>query len=119
MENVASLERKPDIWGNAVFLPVKTGSIDTVFASMVLEHISEPDVFMKEISRILKPNSKLILLTPQSYPLHHEQFDFYRFTKLGIKYLMEKNNIEIISLKQNGRFYVHIGEMIVQREISV
>ena len=80
---------------------------------MVLEYINEPDIFIKEISRALKPKGKLILSTLQAYPVHHEKFDFFRFTKHGIKYLLGKNNLEIVSLKYNGRFFVHIGEMIV------
>lgn len=113
LETITSTNRMPDIWGNAIFLPIKSNSVNTVFTSMVLEHINEPEFFIKEIFRILKPEGKLILTTVQSYPLHHDKYDFFRFTKHGIKYLFEKNNLQIISIKQNGRFFVHIGEMIV------
>jgi len=113
LEIAQSKNRKPDIWGDAIFLPLKSDSVDTVFSSMVLEYINEPDIFIKEISRALKPKGKLILSTLQAYPVHHEKFDFFRFTKHGIKYLLGKNNLEIVSLKYNGRFFVHIGEMIV------
>lgn len=46
-------------------LPFDSEKFDVVFSKSVIEHISNPTHLMKEISRILKPNGLLIILTPE------------------------------------------------------
>jgi ubiquinone/menaquinone biosynthesis C-methylase UbiE len=45
-------------------IPLEDGSVDVVTALAVLEHLTEPNVFAKEILRILKFRGKCILTTP-------------------------------------------------------
>lgn len=45
-------------------IPLDDGTADTVILTDVLEHISQPYVLMKEISRILSVGGKLILGVP-------------------------------------------------------
>ena len=112
MENRPDLFAKPDIWGDGMHLPIKSRSIDTAVSFMVLEHISEPDLFLKEVNRVMRVDGIIILSTVQAYPIHHNKYDFYRYTRLGLRYLFEKNGCEIVSIKPHGRFFVHISEMI-------
>lgn len=44
--------------------PLKDGSIDTLVSLETFEHLEDPDSFLKEAKRVLKPNGKLILSTP-------------------------------------------------------
>ncbi len=111
LESTETVTHKPDFWADGLFLPVQTQSLNTVFSAMVLEHICEPDLFIKEVSRILKKDGKLIMSTVQSFPIHHDKYDFFRYTKHGLRYLLEKNGIELIEIRQNGKYYAHIGEM--------
>ena len=103
---------KPDIWGNGMHLPIKAKAVDSVVSFMVLEHISEPELFIQEVRRVIKPEGTVILSTVQAYPIHHEKYDFFRYTRLGLHYLFEKYGFEIIDLKPHGRFFVHIGELL-------
>ena len=45
---------------------VKTESIDFVVTFQVIEHIQNDDLFLNEIKRVLKPEGKLIMTTPNS-----------------------------------------------------
>jgi len=45
-------------------LPFKSGSVDTVIAGEIIEHLINPFRFLLEIKRILKKNGELILSTP-------------------------------------------------------
>jgi len=72
------------IIGDAQRLPFSDRSVDIVFSNSVLEHI--PDIFMvlKEVSRILQKNGKLVFTVPD------DQFGNYLFLyvlaeKLGLK----------------------------------
>lgn len=44
--------------------PCYDSDYDIVFSKSVIEHIYNPDHFIKECKRVLKPNGKLILLSP-------------------------------------------------------
>lgn len=44
--------------------PFPSNYFDICFSKSVVEHLNNPDNYMKEIYRILKPNGKLILMIP-------------------------------------------------------
>jgi len=69
--------------------PYEDASFDIVFSKSVIEHIWNPDHFMKEQLRVLKPGGRLITLTPD---WHSQMFIFYDdythvhpYTTTGIK----------------------------------
>lgn len=45
-------------------MPFKGNSFDTIIALELIEHLYNPDVFLKECRRILKKNGRIILSTP-------------------------------------------------------
>ncbi len=98
-----------DIIADAVFLPLQSDSIDVVLCNQVLEHESEPDKLLVEISRILKEGGLLILSAPQMGRLHGEPYDYYRYTRWGLKYLIEKNGMKIDIVESHGGFFRSIG----------
>jgi predicted SAM-dependent methyltransferase len=53
---------------NKIPYPFKDNSIDYIYTSQTLEHLSIPcDIFLKECYRILKPDGKLELITPNMF----------------------------------------------------
>lgn len=50
-------------------LPFRTGSVDSVVASEVYEHLQHPAGFLDEVRRILKPGGRLVLTTPNTQSL--------------------------------------------------
>jgi SAM-dependent methyltransferase len=83
-------------------LPLENESVDCVLSTSVLEHICEPQVLFKEISRILAKDGYLILSVPFLYHLHEEPFDYYRYTPHGLKHLAKEAGLEIVSLEHYG-----------------
>jgi len=81
-----SLHKKDavDIFANAHQLPFKKDTFDTVLCLEILEHVKQPLEVLKEIYRVLKPGCVLILSAPQTYWLHNDPKDFYRFTQQGL-----------------------------------
>jgi SAM-dependent methyltransferase len=84
-----TVNSSPDIIGEATNIPVESNTVDIVFSTQVIEHISEPKDMIKECYRVLKPGGFLILTGPFYWPLHEEPYDFYRFTKYGFEYLLQ------------------------------
>ncbi|MCI0415649.1 methyltransferase domain-containing protein [bacterium] len=87
-----------DVRGTALALPFVDSAFHTVLCSEVLEHVPEPSRLLVEVERVLKPGGILILTTPQTWGLHLEPFDFYRYTKHGLRYLAEKSKLNVIEL---------------------
>lgn len=100
----------PDILADAQDLPLADNFCQTASMISVLEHIPEPLIALKEASRILKPDGKLILITVQNYPLHDSPFDFYRYTRFSLKNLLEESGLKVNSIKPIGSYPVFAGQ---------
>lgn len=48
-------------------LPFEDGTFDVVFSKSVVEHISSPENYFKEMLRVLKPNGRIIIMVPNWY----------------------------------------------------
>jgi SAM-dependent methyltransferase len=88
---------KPDIYGDALSLPIQPNSIDVVLLIDVLEHISDTDRLLGEIHNILKADGAVIISCPFLYPLHDEPRDFVRYTLHGFEELATRNGFSITS----------------------
>ena len=93
-----SKNEKLDVRGTALALPFQNETFDTVVCSEVLEHVPEPSKLIAEVQRVLRPGGILLLTTPQTWGLHLEPFDFYRYTKHGLRYLAEKSNLKVLEI---------------------
>lgn len=83
-------------------IPLADEMFDTVLMTDVLEHISNPELVMSEISRLLKPKGKLILTVPFFYRLHEKPYDYFRYTEFSLKMFCDKNKLNILSLEAYG-----------------
>lgn len=105
----------PDIIGDAMSLPVKSGCIDTVLATELMEHLPSPDRFLTEVARILRHGGALILSVPFMEPLHEEPRDFYRFTPYGLRWLMEEHGFSVRHAWSRGGWWsVVLGSFVNQ-----
>lgn len=96
----------PDILADINNLPLPAKYSDTVLLLMVLEHLSDPQLALLEINRVLKKNGILILSTLQSYPLHDRPYDFFRFTKYGLLHLLETSGFKVVTHKAEGNMFI-------------
>ena len=101
-----------DAYGDAVALPLRDVVADAVVAFQVLEHTPKPREVIKEAYRVLKPRGALLLTVPQSYPIHGEPHDYFRYTAYGIRHLLEEAGFRVVSIRQNGHFGSYMGLML-------
>ena len=52
------------IQGDVAALPFRNESFDWVLSNQVIEHVQEADVLLGEARRVLRPNGRLLLTTP-------------------------------------------------------
>lgn len=95
----------PDLVGSVLDLPVRSESVDAVICTQVLEHVPEPARGVAEMHRVLRPGGKLYVTVPQSWGLHYEPHDYFRFTKYGVAYLLERAGFRIRAIEQMGGLF--------------
>ena len=114
-----------DIVGDAhaasSFLPLR--SFDAVMSFVVFEHLLMPWKAVIEMNRVLKEGAIGLIMAPQSWPLHEEPCDYFRFSAHAWKALLNRaTGFEIIEAAQGGRAYMvphalnpvcHFGEVHV------
>ncbi len=96
--------RKPDIFGDAMELPLQDATFDTALLLQVLEHLDDPQKALNEAYRILRKNGFIIISVPFMYPIHDAPYDYYRFTEHAIKKMLKKAGFNIVKLQTGGSF---------------
>lgn len=81
-------------------LPIMDEAFDTVVSFQVLDDLPEPLLFLEECFRILKSGGHLYMTVPFMWKIHEEPYDYYRFTKYGLEYLLIKSNFKEVSVEE-------------------
>ena len=92
--------------------PVPGGSYDTVLCSEVLEHVADPAAALAEIRRVLKPGGQLVLTVPFLGRLHEEPHDYYRFTRHGLRTLLEAATLKVDNIEPTGSVASFLGHQV-------
>jgi SAM-dependent methyltransferase len=80
-----------DICADAASLPFPADSFHTVLCTEVLEHVPEPKLVIDEFERVLKPDGRIIMTCCQTFQLHEQPRDYYRYTRFGLEYLLSRS----------------------------
>jgi SAM-dependent methyltransferase len=103
---------RADVTAFGEALPFRTGTFDAVICTEVLEHVPEPGDFLREVFRVILPGGVLLLTTPQTWGLHEEPYDFYRYTKYGLEYLFRKAGFEIVEISPTTGTLGTVGQRL-------
>lgn len=76
-------------------LPAENNSFDLVISTQVLEHVYDPEVYLSECSRVLKPSGRLLLTTHGIWPYHADPVDYWRWTGSGLMKAATNSQLEI------------------------
>ena len=88
--------KKADFFYDGKKFPFNDSEFDSLVTNQVLEHVFNPDEFLSEINRVLKPGGKFLLTVPFVWDEHEQPFDYARYSSFGLKSLLEKHGFEII-----------------------
>ena len=101
---------KVDVLCPANKIPLADGDFDTAFSTQTIEHVEDHQGLVNEAFRLSKPGAYFILAGPMYWTLHEEPYDFFRFTKHGFKYILEKAGFEVIETNSNGGMWTMAGQ---------
>ena len=71
-------------------IPVGDARFDFVVFNQVMEHLPEPGLVVAELFRVLKPSGKMIYTGPLFFEEHEQPYDFYRYTRFGVRHIFER-----------------------------
>lgn len=104
-------------------LPFKENTVNVIIYSNVLEHVKEPKKVLAEASRVLVKDGIFLASIPFLTGVHQRPHDYYRYTDINLRYLMEENNfreVEIIPVLHFDdlifRFLKYFFRDILKRE---
>ena len=99
-----------DFYYDGKTLPFDNETFDSILTSEVLEHVPDVDSILKELTRVLKPNGKILVTVPFAWQEHELPYDFRRFTTTGLKKCLTDKNFDILIEEKTG----HYIEVVIQ-----
>jgi SAM-dependent methyltransferase len=101
-----------DFFYDGNHFPFDDASYDVVLTNQVFEHVFNPDEFLNEILRILKPEGKLLLSVPFVWDEHLQPLDFARYSSFGLRSLLERHGFVVVDLRKMNADVRVIFQMI-------
>ena len=86
-------------------LPFPDGTFNACLNVVTLEHVREPARVLGEIFRALAPGGRFLLIAPHAWEVHQPPHDYYRYTRYGLRYLLEGAGFASIHVYPMGGFF--------------
>jgi len=75
--------------------------------------VREPGCALREIVRTLAPGGRLLLIVPHEWEVHQSPHDYYRYTRHGIAYLLNKAGFEEFAIGPVGGYFRLISRRLL------
>jgi SAM-dependent methyltransferase len=89
-------DSKIDVFYDGLTFPFPDGSFDSIVCFEVLEHVFNPDIFLSEANRVLKPGGTAIFTVPFIWDEHEQPYDFARYSSFGLKHMFGKAGFVVV-----------------------
>src|SRR5262249_50637899 len=81
-------------------LPLELSGYDCILSSQALEHVQNPEAYLRECYRLLRPGGNLVLTTHGLFEDHACPYDYWRWTVYGLKRLVENSGLNVEAAKK-------------------
>jgi SAM-dependent methyltransferase len=106
-------DSRPTLIGDVQSLGMlRDASYDSVVCLEVLEHVPDPAHALAEIARILRDDGILVLSVPHLSRLHEVPHDYYRYTEYGLRYLLDRSELDVRGLRVRGGLFSFLGHQV-------
>lgn len=102
-----------DVLCDLTRLPFPEASFDASINIVTLEHVRQPDAVLCELARTLKRGGRLFLVVPQDWEVHQAPHDYFRYTRYGVRHLLERAGFEDIRLESGGGYFRLMGRRML------
>lgn len=110
-------QTKLDIVSDITSIPEPDASFDAILCIEVFEHIPDPISAIKEFSRLLKPNGKVIITAPFASMTHFAPYYFYTgFSKYFYETNFSNAGFKVEKVEPNGNYFECLAQE--QRRIN-
>ena len=93
-------------------LPFRDGCADAVLSTQTLEHLVDPQEFLREAARVLRPGGRLFLTAPQGFREHQAPHDYWRFTRWSLSLLAERAGFRDVEVEALGGYFAFMGDRL-------
>ena len=95
-------------------IPVEDARFDAIVCNQVLEHLPDPSAALCELRRVLKPGGRILLSAPLFYHEHQKPYDFFRYTRFGLRRLFDDAGFDVDSIEWLEGYFGTIAYMFRQ-----
>ena len=101
-----------DVFYDGTTFPFENATYDSIVCNQVLEHVFTPDAFLKEISRVLKPQGYFLLSVPFVWDEHEPPNDFARYSSFGLTYMLKNAGFTVVEYRKSVNDFRLIFQLI-------
>jgi len=100
-----------DIISDITSIPRPDDSFDVIMFPDVFEHIPNPQLAIREFTRLLKPNGYLLITAPFASLTHFAPYHFATgFNRYFYEYHLNENGYDILEMQMNGNFFEYVAQ---------
>lgn len=77
-------------------VPVPDATVDAVISTQVLEHVTDPSLYLSECYRVLRPGARMLLSTHGFMVYHPDPVDLWRWTSAGLREAVERAGFQVV-----------------------
>ena len=99
--NYAQLDALADL----TLLPFRDAVFDAAVNIVTLEHLKDPALALREISRVLRSGGLLLLVVPHEWEVHQSPHDFFRYTRHGLDHLLSQAEFIDLQIAPAGGYF--------------
>ena len=93
--------KRADYFYGGQKFPFEDGAFDSLVTNQVFEHVPNPNEFLDESCRVLKPGGVMLMTVPFVWDEHEQPYDYMRYTSFGLIALLERHGFEIVEFRKS------------------